>query len=165
MGKIPACNAGEDLDDFTVGEGIPPPHGCEKGSQHRGAVVFPAAFLELAEMEDAHERAFAEMRAALGAAETQTSTFDPEGQTAAYLAAMADANVFGPDTDPVDLVCDKSAKELLKIAIDLEKESIVFYLGLRDLVSAPAGQDKVERILQEEMAHVAMLRGKIAALA
>jgi len=124
-----------------------------------------AAFLELAEMEDGHERTFAEMRAALGTGEAQTSTFDPEGQAAAYLAAMADANVFGPDTDPVDLVCDKSTEELLKIAIDLEKESIVFYLGLRDLVSAPAGRDKVERILQEEMAHVALLRGKIAALA
>jgi len=123
-----------------------------------------ATFLELAEMEDGHERTFAEMRVALGGTETQTSTFDPEGQTAAYLEAMADANVFGPDTDPVDLVCDKSAAELLKIAIDLEKESIVFYLVLRDLVSAPAGRDKVERILQEEMAHVALLRGKIAAL-
>jgi len=123
-----------------------------------------AAFLELAEMEDGHERTFAEMRAALGSAETQTSTFDPQGETAAYLEAMADANVFGSDTDPVDLVCDKSAAELLKIAINLEKESIVFYLGLRDLVAASAGMDKVERILQEEMAHVALLRGKIAAL-
>ena len=46
----------------------------------------------------------------------------------------------------------------------LEKESIVFYLGLRDLVPAKLGKDKVERILREEMSHVALLRGQLAAL-
>jgi len=123
-----------------------------------------AALLELAEMEDDHERTFARMREALGAAESRPSTFDPEGETAAYLAAMADANVFGPETDPVDLVCDKSTEELLKIAIGLERESIVFYLGLRSLVPPTSGQDRIERILEEEMSHVARLRGRLATL-
>jgi rubrerythrin len=122
-----------------------------------------AKFLELAEMEDGHERTFAQMREGLRAEESQSATFDPQGETADYLAAMADANVFGPGTDPVDLVCGKSTEELLEIAIGLEKESIVFYLGLRDLVPEKLGKDKVERILKEEMSHVALLRSQCAA--
>ncbi|GAF98598.1 unnamed protein product, partial [marine sediment metagenome] len=88
--------------------------------------------LELAEMEDCHEQTFAQVREALRVEESQSSTFDPEG-------------------GPVDLICDKPIGELLRIAIELEKESIVFYLGLRDLVPAKLGKDKVERILKEEM--------------
>ena len=120
--------------------------------------------LELAEMEDGHERTFAQMRGTLRAEESRSAVFDPQGEAARYLAAMADANVFGAEADPVDLVCDKSIGELLKIAIGLEKESIVFYLGLRDLVSVKLGADKVERILKEEMSHVALLRGQLAAI-
>jgi len=120
--------------------------------------------LELAEMEDYHEQTFAKMREALRVEESQPVAFDPQGEAARYLAAMADANVFGPEADPVDLICDKSIEELLKIAIGLEKESIVFYLGLRDLVPAKLGMDKVERILREEMSHVALLRGQLTAL-
>jgi rubrerythrin len=121
-------------------------------------------FLELAEMEDCHEQTFAQIREGLRVEDSQSLVFDPQGEAAHYLAAMADANVFDPKADPADLVCDKSIEELLKIAIGLEKESIVFYLGLRDLVPARLGTDKVERILKEEMSHVALLRGQLAAL-
>ncbi len=120
--------------------------------------------LELAEMEGRHERTFAQMREALRAEEFQPVAFDPRGEAADYLAAMADANVFGLKTDPVDLVDDKTIEELLNIAIGLEKESIVFYLGLRDLVPVKLGKEKVERILKEEMSHVALLRGQLVAL-
>jgi len=125
---------------------------------------FKAKLLELAEMEDDHEKSFAAIREGLSAKEARPTAYDPEGETAAYLAAMADANVFGPNTDPVDLVCEKSPAELLETAIGLEKESIIFYLGLRELVPEKLGKDKIERILREEMSHVAMLRGQLVAL-
>jgi len=123
-----------------------------------------AALLELARMEEDHERTFTKMREALDTAESRSSTFDPEGETAAYLAAMADGSVFGSEADPVDLVGDKPIEELLKIAIGMERESILFYLGLRDLVPPASGRDKVEGILEEEMSHVALLRGRLTAL-
>jgi len=120
--------------------------------------------LELAEMEDTHERTFTEMRGTLSGGEARPTAFDPEGETAQYLAAMADANVFGRDADPTAVACGKPVEEILRLAIALEKESIVFYLGLRDLVPERSGRSKVERILKEEMAHVALLRGHLAAL-
>ena len=117
--------------------------------------------LQLAEMEDGHEKTFADMRAGLAGAETQSATFDPEGEAVQYLMAMADANVFDPDVDLTEAVSGMSPEELLDVAIDLEKESIVFYLGLRELVSDRAGKEKIEGILKEEMSHVALLRGYI----
>ncbi|MFC2099861.1 ferritin family protein [Candidatus Bipolaricaulota bacterium] len=121
--------------------------------------------LELAKMEDGHERTFADMRAALSGAETQSFTFDPSGDAEQYLMAMADANVFDPDVDLADAVSGMSPEEILDVAIDLEKESIVFYLGLRETVSEKAGKDKVEAILKQEMSHVALLRGYLNELA
>ena len=50
------------------------------------------------------------------------------------------------------------------MAIEAEKDSIVFYVGLKDFVSVKAGKDKVEDIIKEEQGHVAELSEKLAAL-
>ena len=109
-------------------------------------------------MEDSHERTFADMRQSLANGETRTLTFDPSGEVQQYLMAMAYANVFDPDVDLVDAVSGMSSEELLQVAIDLEKEPIVFYLGLREMVSEREGKGKAEGILREGMSHVTMLR-------
>ena len=120
--------------------------------------------LELADMEDSHEKVFALMRSELSGRETQSIAFDPNGETEQYLMAMADGNVFDRTADPVDLVAGKSLKDLLSIAIGLEKDSILFYLGLRDLVPETRGREKVDGIIKEEMSHVTLLRNQIATL-
>ncbi len=122
-------------------------------------------FGELAEMEAVHERTFAAMHADLSSEEKQATTFDPSGETGAYLAAMADSSVFDESTDPTDLVARAtSPAEILRIAIGLEKESILFYLGLKGLVPERLGRDRVERIIEEEQGHVALLNGQLSAL-
>ena len=42
-------------------------------------------------------------------------------------------------------------KQILKGAIEAEKDSIVFYLGMKNAVPENLGQDKIEAIIQEEM--------------
>ncbi|MFC2094996.1 ferritin family protein [Candidatus Bipolaricaulota bacterium] len=120
--------------------------------------------LELAEMEDCHEKVFATMRAELDSKETESLTFDPEGQVERYLAAMADSNIFDQSVDPSDKVRGKTIQEVLAIALETEKESILFYLGLENLVPERLGKGKVDGIVKEEMAHVALINGYIAAL-
>ena len=136
-----------------------------KAAESCGECELKDRLLELAEMEDGHEKTFADMRTGLASAESQSLTFDPSGETEQYLMAMADANVFDPDVDLTDAVSGMSPEEILDVAIDLEKESIVFYLGVREAVSEKAGKDKIELILKEEMSHVALLRGYLNALA
>ena len=122
-------------------------------------------FGALAEMEAAHEQTFAAMRADLSSEERQTTTFDPNDDTGAYLAAMADSSVFDEKTDPTDLVARAtSPAEVLRVAIGLEKESILFYLGLKGLVPDRLGRDRIERIIGEERQHVALLSGQLSAL-
>ncbi len=61
------------------------------------AKKFPALaqmLLELAAMEDEHQKTFAAMHAELSAAEQQQLVFDPDGEAQMYLRVMADGNVF-----------------------------------------------------------------------
>ena len=55
------------------------------------------------------------------------------------------------------LTGDESMVEILEIAIELETKSILFYLGLKDVVPERLGKDKIEGIIAEEKAHVVML--------
>ena len=50
--------------------------------------------LELAAMEDAHEETFKAMRAELSGQEKASTVFDPAGEAALYLRALADTRVF-----------------------------------------------------------------------
>jgi len=120
--------------------------------------------LELAEMEDAHEKTFATMRGELGSRETESLVFDPDGETEHYLMAMADSNIFDQIVDPSEQVRGKTIEQVLKIALATEKESILFYLGLKNLVPERLGKGKVEGIVKEEMSHVALINGYIEAL-
>ena len=120
--------------------------------------------LELAEMEDCHEKIFATMRAELDSKETESLTFDPEGQVERDLSAMANSSIFDQSVDPADKVRGKSIEQVLNIALETEKESILFYLGLENLVPERLGKGKVDGIVKEEMAHVALINGYIAAL-
>ncbi|MBW8015402.1 MAG: ferritin family protein [Planctomycetes bacterium] len=120
--------------------------------------------LSLAEMEDQHEITFHEMRGQLTDAEKEIATYDPDHEAAMYLRAMADGHVFDVTQPPSEkLTGNESFVDILKIAIGCEKDSIVFYLGLRDLVSAKDGKDKIDAIIREEMGHISILNKQLMA--
>ncbi len=48
-------------------------------------------------------------------------------------------------------------KEILKAAIEAEKESIVFYLGMREAVPGTLGKSRLDDIIKEEMGHIRLL--------
>ena len=45
-----------------------------------------------------------------------------------------------------------------------EKDSIAFYVGIKGLVPAKSGKDKVEKIIIEEMSHVSTIGAKLQSL-
>ncbi len=122
-------------------------------------------FLRLAGMEDDHLRTFQQMRKSLSDQEKGGTTFDPEGEASLYLQALADDRGFeGMRGRNVKLTGRESTRELLEIAIGAEKNSILFYVGLKSLVPDEAGKDKIEAIIREEVSHAADLRRQLAAL-
>ena len=59
---------------------------------------------------------------------------------------------------------NETTKELLQMAIGLEKDSIVFYQGLRESLPSADAQVGVSEIIAEEMQHIALLAGMINGL-
>ena len=122
-------------------------------------------FLNLAAMEDGHLRTFQQMRQGLSDQEKGGTTFDPDNEAALYLQAMADTKGFeGMKTQTQKLTGKESMEELFEVAIEAEKNSVVFYVGLKGMVEARAGRDKVENIIREEVGHAAQLRRELAAI-
>ena len=121
--------------------------------------------LDLADMEAEHEETFASMRKQLSDEERELRVFDPENELALYLQAMANGHVFDLRKDPSEqLSGTETIEDILKLAINAEKDSIVFYLGLKDFVPVKAGKDRVEAIIKEEMGHIAVLNRRLPAL-
>jgi rubrerythrin len=122
-------------------------------------------FLNLASMEDGHLRTFQQMRQGLSDQEKGGTVFDPDNEAALYLQAMADMKGFeGMKSPTVKLTGKESMEELFEIAIEAEKNSVLFYVGLKGMVATRAGTDKVEAIIREEVSHAAQLRRQWAAI-
>ncbi len=122
-------------------------------------------FLNMADMEDGHLQTFQTMRRELNEKEKAETTFDPYNEATLYLQTMADSKGSEGLKSPTEKLTGKeSPQELLEIAIGAEKNSVLFYVGLKDLVGAQAGRDKVEAIIREEVRHVADLRRQLIAL-
>ncbi len=121
--------------------------------------------LDLAAMEDEHEKTFVDMRAQLLGREKEPMVFDPDGEAQMYLQVVADGQVFDVKADPAAQLRGKETPEdILQIAIGIEKESIAFYAGMKECVRPRAGKDKIEGIIREEFSHIATLNEKLSAL-
>ena len=112
--------------------------------------------LKLAAMEDDHEKTFKKMRSELSAAEKTPTVFDPNDEAVLYLRALADTRVFYEKQ-----IDTSSMKEILKDAITAEKDSIVFYLGMREAVPGDLGGKRLDDIIKEEMGHIRLLSGEL----
>lgn len=121
--------------------------------------------LSLAAMEDGHQKTFAQMRKELSAEEKELNTFDPDNEVAQYLQTMADFHgTEGKVSSTEKLTGQESMADILKVALQAEKNSIAFYVGIKDMVSSKSGKDKVQAIIIEEMAHVSTIGGKLQIL-
>ncbi len=114
---------------------------------------------DLAHMEEMHEKTFAAMKAELNEQEKEQTVFDPDGEAALYLRALADTRVFFEKE--IDI---SSLEGIFRAAIEAEKDSIIFYLGMKDAVPENYGKSKLENIIKEEMIHVKILSNELALL-
>ncbi len=121
--------------------------------------------LRLADMERTHQQVFANWRRELSDANQGLQAFDPEGEAGRYLAAFADGQIFAPKADAAALLSPENAEcDILEMAIGLEKDSVVFYVAIRDAVPEALGEDKISQIIQEEMAHIVLLSRTLSSL-
>jgi rubrerythrin len=120
--------------------------------------------LGLSAIENKHLKTFQKMREKLAEKEG-LSILDPLGHSAMYLQSMADARTWEGRKSPTqDLSGNETVKEIFEIALEAEKEMVVFYVGLKDLVYFKADKDKVEEIILEELSHISALLNRLKSL-
>ena len=64
----------------------------------------------------------------------------------------------------LEALLEKRSQEILKAAIEAEKDSIVFYLGMKEVVPEGLGKNRIDGIIKEEMGHIRLLSKELVAL-
>jgi len=117
---------------------------------------------DLAGIKNQHKKVFAEMKTKLP---KQRWNLPPsaDDHAASYLQARVDAHVFDIKEDPSKRFSGKeTVEDILKIAIGVEKDSITFYLGIKEVIPEKWGRDSIDTIIKEEMQHIVILGKELA---
>jgi rubrerythrin len=118
-------------------------------------------FIELAEWEKGHIVLFEMLKAELPDTMRDDNLFDPENELYAYLQAAADSHIFVASADVAQLAAQcHSPTEALDLALRFEKDSVVYYTTLKQVVADHRGKDKIETLIQEELNHIVILNKK-----
>jgi rubrerythrin len=100
---------------------------------------------------------FDSLRDRLPAEAAPEVVYDPNGDVAHYLRAAADTHVFQVGRDDPSRLSNASLEEVLEAAIGFEKDTVVFFLGVREMVPDELGGDELDRLIREEMDHISSL--------
>jgi len=121
--------------------------------------------LDLVDMEEKHERVFAYLKEKIVDQKLGQGLLDPDASAVQYLRSFADGAIFDLKADPSEFLSTKrSLEEILRFAIGLEKDSIVYYYGIQELIPKDLGKEQIYTIIKEEMRHISFLNDKIMAL-
>ncbi|MEN6302880.1 MAG: ferritin family protein [Armatimonadia bacterium] len=109
----------------------------------------------LAEAEQNHEDTFRKLRAGVGAY-SAPETYAGEEQE--YINALLQSRVM-PDEETARRVVAEMTDDLqaLDFALGFEKDTILFLYEMREIVP-PAEQPQIDKLLQQEKAHVRLLQ-------
>ena len=113
---------------------------------------------KFADMEVEHKAMFASMKASILGLGEDGVLNDPNGDASLYLESIAETHG-GEGSMMVlkTLTGNESVGEIMDMAIQAEKKSILFYVGLKDLVPESLGRKHIDRIIGEEKQHVIIL--------
>lgn len=112
---------------------------------------------KMADMEDEHRKTFATMARSISSLGGEVVN-DPNAESIIYLESIADAHGGeGALGVMAGLTGSETVADILDMAVHAEKRSILFYVGLKDLVPESLGRKHIDRIIAEEKQHVVAL--------
>lgn len=114
-------------------------------------------FSNLSAMEAGHIEAFKTLRASLPDSDISNIVWDPEGLAESYLQATADTHIFTVEAAQTRLEKVKTPSAVLDMAIQFEKDSVAFFIGLKELLPDVSGKTEVDKLIKAEMEHIKML--------
>ena len=121
-----------------------------------------SVFLELAQWEDQHVELFQHLLEELPDAMRQDDIFDPDGEMLSFLRAAADSHVFVTTTDIAALANELcvSPSKAFDMALTFEKDSVVYYTTMKNVVAKHMGQEKIDQLIEEELKHISILNAR-----
>ncbi len=120
------------------------------------------SFLEsLASMEEQHEQLFHSLK--LKVTDTPDNDFpDLDDQLGQYLNSFADGRIFEVAQLPENKIGPESSLEdIFEVAIDFERNSVVFFTLIKQTVPDSLGKEKIDFIIKEEIKHIATLNNHL----
>ncbi len=126
-------------------------------AEHTDDQAVAKIFRSLETAEKKHEKLFESLRKKLPRDAGGATIFDPYGQSDQYLAALAETHVFDfqDEQEMIETIasCD-SPRDVLELALRFEKESMIFFLWMKDHTKPEWGRDRIDQLIREEQAHV-----------
>jgi rubrerythrin len=115
-------------------------------------------FAALAQEEAEHLEKFKDLKSQLPKAASGDTVWDPENEVDQYLQMMADMNVFRSDVDMEErLSLVGSVEDALKLGIQFEKDSIIFFLSMQEATAENKGRKSIDQLVNEEKEHLKRL--------
>lgn len=114
-------------------------------------------FEELAEMEAGHIELFRDLRGELVDKLPKQGVWDPEGLAESYLQATADTHIFTAEAATDKLKGVNTPLEALDMALQFEKDSVAFFLGMKDILPDASSKNEIDKLIDQERDHIRML--------
>lgn len=123
-------------------------------------------FSELSVWEEKHAALFKKLKSEIiTSPSNDQSLFDIDEIQHKYLDAIAQSHVFTKKVDIKALIANCTGpKAILEIALQFEKDSVVLYSAMVDLVPDGFGKIEVEKLKKEEISHIFMIQEQIELL-
>ncbi len=134
-----------------------------KAAQQFAEPAVREELLDLALMEEEHEATFELLKERLlGVAPGASDLFESDTEAVAYLESFTQGRIFdmSKDTGPA-AGQTLTLIDVLRQAIEKERDSVMFYLGMKNLIPASEGADKIDSIIKQEMSHIGILQRRL----
>ena len=130
----------------------------EESRQNIESAEIKQLFLDLALQEVEHKHKFESLLAQLPPQSNLPTVWDPENEIDRYIKMMADDHVF-VSSEGVRKQVDRirNAKDALRMAIEFEKDSILFFLSLEEAMSSKSERELIKSLVKEEQGHLKRL--------
>ena len=121
--------------------------------------------LELAEWEEKHIEIFKQMAKSVETYIDNLGEFKPEEYIKITPRSMASLSVFSIRPYPEQIIKGiKDRREVLEKALKFEKDSIIFYQGLKNFAGNTEGFEKIDQIIAEEQKHIGIIQQSMKGL-
>ncbi len=117
--------------------------------------------LELADMEEEHRRLFSSFRDKVKKTAEKKADTARDEHADPFLFGWISGVVLDGLSGTDDLGESESLEEILTFAVAMEKDSVVFYTGLKDAVASRRDREYVDNIIHEEMGHLTLLSDQL----